>query len=127
MTKEQFLRQLESALKKLPKAEREDILQDYSEHFSIGMEEGKTEEEIASALGSPHQIAKELLATYHVEKVEATATTGNILRAIWAVIGLGFFNSGIRPRTLHCFSGSDRCRLGGWHHIDRFPNIRSDQ
>ena len=92
MTKKQFLTKLNASLKRLPSDEREDILQDFEEHFAIGLEEGKTEEQISTSLGSPQQIAKELLATYRVKKVEETATTGNILRAVWAVIGLGFFN-----------------------------------
>lgn len=92
MDKTRFLHELETVLKKLPAVERNDIVQDFEEHFAIGLEEGKTEEQIATSLGSPHQIAKELLASYHLEKVEATATTGNIVRAVWAVIGLGFFN-----------------------------------
>lgn len=32
------------------------------------------------------------MATYYLEKVDNVSTTGNILRAVWAVIGLGFFN-----------------------------------
>ncbi|KHD86797.1 HAAS signaling domain-containing protein [Heyndrickxia ginsengihumi] len=92
MGKEQFLKQLKSSLRKLSTEEREDILHDYEEHFTIGLSEGKTEEEIANSLGSPQQIAKEMLALYHMEKVETTVTPGNILRAVWAVIGLGFFN-----------------------------------
>lgn len=92
MNKEQFLKRLDSSLKRLSSDERQDIIQDFEEHFVIGLEEGKTEEQISDSLGSPIQIAKELLASYHLEKVEATATTGNILRAVWAVIGLGFFN-----------------------------------
>ena len=92
MNKPQFLEALDSALRPLSSAERLDILRDFEEHFNIGFEEGKSEEEIADALGSPQKIAKELLASYHIEKVETTATTGNVLRAVWAVIGLGFFN-----------------------------------
>ncbi|PAE28311.1 hypothetical protein CHI07_15120 [Paenibacillus sp. 7884-2] len=92
MNKEQFFVKLNAPLKKLPAQEREDILQDFEEHFAMGFEEGKTEEQIADSLGSPQQIAKDLVATYHVEKVEETATTGNIFRAVWALIGLGFFN-----------------------------------
>ncbi len=92
MTKYQFIKILDSTLKGLPSDERLDIIQDFEEHFAIGSEEGKTEEEIAASLGSPNQIAKELLASHHLEKVEATATTGNIIRAVWAIIGLGFFN-----------------------------------
>ncbi|PKG25304.1 HAAS signaling domain-containing protein [Niallia nealsonii] len=92
MTKDQFLKNLDSALKPLSQAERQDIIQDYEEHFLIGVEEGKTEQDIAEALGSPNQISKELLASYHIKKVDAKATTGNMFRAIWAAIGLGFFN-----------------------------------
>lgn len=92
MTKDKFLQQLNVSLKRLSEKERADILKDYEEHFTFGLEEGKTEEEITASLGSPAQIAKELLAGYHIEKVTASATTGNVLRAIWAVIGLGFFN-----------------------------------
>ena len=92
MNKEQFLKQLESSLKKLSVEERQDILQDYEEYFSIGIEKGKSEEEISTSLGQPKQIAKELLASYHIEMVEQTTSARNILRAVWAVIGLGFFN-----------------------------------
>ena len=92
MNKEQFLRQLEVSLKKLAKEERQDILQDYEEYFSIGIDKGKSEQEISAALGHPKQIAKELLASYHLDMVERTTSAGNILRAVWAVIGLGFFN-----------------------------------
>lgn len=92
MIKRDFLQELRSHLKGISSEEREDILQDFEEHFSLGLEEGKTEEEISLALGAPKQIAKEMLASYHLEKVETTTTTGNIIRAVWAVIGLGFFN-----------------------------------
>lgn len=92
MNKEQFLVELESSLYKLNDEERNDILNDFSEHFDMGLEEGKTEEEIASSLGSPQHIAKELLATHHLEKVKKETSAGNVLRAVWAVIGLGFFN-----------------------------------
>ncbi|MBA2871194.1 MULTISPECIES: HAAS signaling domain-containing protein [Bacillales] len=92
MTKDKFLQQLNDSLKRLSEKERADILQDYEEHFTFGLEEGKTEEEIAASLGSPSQIAKEILADYHLDKVTTSATLGNMFRAIWAVIGLGFFN-----------------------------------
>lgn len=92
MNKDQFFHELQFSLKRLPSEERQDILQDYEEHFNLALEEGKTEAEISKALGSPQQIAKELLANYHLEKVETTMTTGNIMRATLAVIALGFFN-----------------------------------
>ncbi|SFL94638.1 Uncharacterized membrane protein [Gracilibacillus orientalis] len=92
MNKKEFITSLDTRLQKLTKEERQDILQDFNEHFDIGKEEGKTEEEIAHSLGSPSQIEKELLASYYVEKVESTSSAGNVLKAVWAVIGLSFFN-----------------------------------
>lgn len=92
MTKDQFLNELYRSIQNIPEIEKRDIIQDYEEHFQMGQQEGKSEEEIAKALGAPSQIAKELLATYHIEKVESNVSTGNIFRAMWAVIGLGFFN-----------------------------------
>lgn len=41
MSKEGFLKELSSYLRKLPEAERQDILLDYEEHFQFGLEEGK--------------------------------------------------------------------------------------
>lgn len=111
MTKEEFFSKLEGSLKKLPTEERQDILQDFEEHFAIGLEEGKTEEEITASLGSPHQIAKDMVATYHLEKAGDTASTGNIIRAVWAVIGLGFFNLVI---VLGPFIGIVAIMIAGW-------------
>jgi uncharacterized membrane protein len=92
LNKNQFIKKLTKGIKKLPKNEQQDIIQDFEEHFAAGMAEGKTETEIAAALGSPSQVAKELVANYRLERVQDTTNTGNILRAVWAVIGLGFFN-----------------------------------
>ena len=41
MSKEGFLKELSSYLRKLPEEERQDILLDYEEHFQFGLEEGK--------------------------------------------------------------------------------------
>jgi uncharacterized membrane protein len=92
MNKEQFLKQLNESLKRLSLEEQEDILQDYEEYFAIGMEKGKTEQEISTSLGNPKQISKELLASYHLGQVEQSTSAGNVMRAVWAVIGSGFFN-----------------------------------
>ncbi len=111
MTKDQFLKQLDSALHKLSRSERQDILHDYEEHFEVGLEEGKTEEQIAASLGSPNQIANELLTSYHLEKTETGAGAGNIIRAVWAAIGLVFFNLVI---VLGPFIGLAGVIIGAW-------------
>ena len=64
MTENNFISELENALKQLPSEERNDILQDLREYFTNGRKDGKTDSEIASSLGSPTKIAEELLATY---------------------------------------------------------------
>src|SRR5699024_9739873 len=69
-----------------------DILHDYEEHFAMGKQAGKSEEEIADALGIPEKIAKEILATYHITQAETKASAGNMFRAVWAGVGLSFFN-----------------------------------
>jgi len=92
MNQEKFQQELDAALTKLPKDERYEILQDYEEYFANGLLDGITEEQIVASLGSPKNIGKDLSATYHLEKAEKTVTTGNIMRAMWAIIGLSFFN-----------------------------------
>ncbi len=86
------MNQLEKSLSRLTPIERKDILRDYEEHYTFGLESGKTEEEVSESLGSPRQIAKEILSVYHVERVEEKPSAGNLGRAILAVIGLGFLN-----------------------------------
>ena len=92
MTKEQFLEELKRQLKKLPNQELEEVLRDYDEYFMIAQSEGKQDQEVIQSLGSPKQIAKELLATYYIEEMQKTASVQNISRAIWAGLGLGFLN-----------------------------------
>lgn len=61
MNKEQYLKDLESLLSPLPESERKDILYDYKEYFFEGINEGKSEDDIIKALGSPEKVAKPYL------------------------------------------------------------------
>lgn len=61
MNKEEFLREIEKSLDKISEKERAEILYDYEEHFMIGKENGKSEEEICLELGSPKEIANNYL------------------------------------------------------------------
>ena len=69
MTEQQFLKELEFALTRLPADERSDILQDIKEYFSSGREDGKSDIDIAASLGSPKEIAQELLDNHVPEKI----------------------------------------------------------
>lgn len=92
MNKNEFLKELSVLLSNLPSDEKQEILFDYQEHFSIGLEEGKTDEDIIKGLGSPKSIAKQYNANYAVNQAAANPSTTNVLRAIFATIVLGFFN-----------------------------------
>jgi DUF4097 and DUF4098 domain-containing protein YvlB len=77
MTEIQFISELETALKRLPTEERNDIIQDIKEYFTYGLKDGKSEKEIAASLGSPEKIADELLASYPFEENKVEMTSSN--------------------------------------------------
>ncbi|MBE1555390.1 HAAS signaling domain-containing protein [Sporosarcina limicola] len=111
MKKDEFQRDLRALLVRIPKEEQIEIMKDLEEYFENGKLDGKTEEQITASLDSPKNMAKELLVSYRLEKAEATATTGTIFRAVWAIIGLGFFNLIIVLGPFLCLVG---VLLGGW-------------
>lgn len=61
MKKQEFLDLLRHYLRYLPSIVIEDIVQDYEEHFLMGSEKGKSEEQICVELGSPRDIADDYL------------------------------------------------------------------
>ena len=77
MTENQFIGELETALKKLPAEERNDIIKDIQEYFINGREDGKSESEIATSLGSPESIANELLTSYSFVNKEVDVQSSN--------------------------------------------------
>ena len=68
MKKEDFLEILRDYLKKgFSEDEVMDILRDYEEYFVDGIIEGKSEIDIIQSLGSPKEIANELLAESNIK------------------------------------------------------------
>lgn len=92
MNKDEYIGKLNKLLRKLPKKEREDIISDYEEHFIIGVEKGRSAEEISEALGSPKNIAKQIKAEYMLRKAEDKQSAGSVFEAALATAGLGIFN-----------------------------------
>ncbi|MDE4084423.1 DUF4097 family beta strand repeat-containing protein [Planococcus maritimus] len=78
MTEKQFLQELETALKRLPKEEQNDILQDIREYFANGQADGKTDSEIADELGSPQEIADELIASFDFNQNDFSDTANEL-------------------------------------------------
>ena len=79
-------------LTNIPKDEKKEILRDYEDHFEIGLEKGRTEEEIAESLGDPASIAKSITAEYSITRAKREPSIQNIFGAIITVTGLGLFN-----------------------------------
>lgn len=92
MNRNEYISALGNLLNGIPEQDKNEILYDYSEHFRIGLENGKTEEEIAQALGDVRMIARQFKADYSVRQAETNTSAGNILRAVLAACLLGFFN-----------------------------------
>lgn len=57
MTKKEYLKQLEKALKRNGVPDIDDIINEYSQHFDCKIAEGHSEEEIAAKLEAPSEIA----------------------------------------------------------------------
>ncbi|MCJ7665328.1 MAG: DUF1700 domain-containing protein [Actinobacteria bacterium] len=92
MNKKEFLNGLSKYLRGIPREDEQDIISDFEEHFEMGMKEGRTEEELAESLGDPKALANQLRASIMVARAEKETTAVNITRAVFASLGLGFFN-----------------------------------
>lgn len=92
MNKDDFLFRLKSDLNEIPESERNEILADYEEHFVIGLEKGRTEEDIVKSLGNPKTLAKQLKATYYIDKAQEDKNASNVMRAVFASVAIGLFN-----------------------------------
>jgi len=92
MNKSEYIRLLGKELGSVHTEEHKEILADYDEHFRMGVLEGKSEEQIAEALGDPKVIAKQYKVDSLVREATETKSVRNITRAVIATIGLGFFN-----------------------------------
>ena len=92
MTEKQFLTILKKNLKGLDEEDRDEILSDYAEHFSLGRESGKSESDISDSLGDPAQIGRNSRAELLVEQAGKESVAGNVFKAVMASFSLGFFN-----------------------------------
>jgi len=72
MNRKDYINKLMNNLQGLPMEEVQDILSDYEEHFEIGLSKGKSEEEIASELGDPREVAEGYRSNYKYTQKEET-------------------------------------------------------
>lgn len=60
MRRHEYLNALYHSLSGLPETVRRDMMRSYEEHFRIGLESGRSEEEVAAGLGDPVLLAQKL-------------------------------------------------------------------
>lgn len=92
MKRVEFIKELKKTISRMTSSEREDILRDYEEHFDAGSRDGKTEEEIARALGNPRVIGRAYKMDTLLQEGEKKHSFGSTTRAVFASLGLGVFN-----------------------------------
>lgn len=67
MNKKQFIAILESRLAVLPLEESREFIEEVETHFEIGIQNGRTEQDIARELGDPFEMATEALGDRYVD------------------------------------------------------------
>lgn len=88
MNRDAFLRTLRLGLAGLPPQEIEDMVGDYAAHFAESHASGRSEEDVAAALGDPARLARELRAEAGLRRLEAHWSVSNLLAATLALAGL---------------------------------------
>ena len=88
MTKFEFLDTLRRRLAGMPQAEIDDLIADYATHFADGMAAGRSEAEIAEALGDPMRLARELRAEAGFRRWETERTPASFFAVLFGFLAL---------------------------------------
>ncbi len=89
MTRIEFMDRLKRGLAGIPLATVADITSDYEAHFDDAAEAGRSEAEVAAALGNPDRLSRELKAEAGMKNWESAKTPSSAIGAIAGIIGLG--------------------------------------
>lgn len=89
MTRQAFMARLRAGLAGLPPKTQADLMADYEAHFTEGAAAGRSEADVAAALGDPGRLARELRAEIGLQRWEARPSPSNAAGAVFALIGLG--------------------------------------
>jgi uncharacterized membrane protein len=88
MNRAHFMAQLRDGLAGLHHSDIADIVADYESHFADGAADGRSQEEVAAALGDPVRLARELRAEIGFRRWEENRSAGNFLGVVLALLGL---------------------------------------
>lgn len=89
MNRQDFIERLRLGLAGLPPQAVSEAVADHEAHFAEGLAAGRTEEEVAAALGDPTRLARELRAEIGLKKWEEQRNPTSAAGAVFAVLGLG--------------------------------------
>jgi uncharacterized membrane protein len=89
MSRAAFIERLRQGLAGMPAATIDDIVADYQGHFAEGEAAGRSEAEVAAALGDPDRLARELKLEQGIKRWEAEKNPSAAIGAVIAVLGLG--------------------------------------
>ena len=89
MTRTEFLSRLRQGLVGLPMSVAAEIVSDYETHFEDGAAAGRSEAEVAAALGDPARLARELRAEAGAQRWHQEKNPSAAAAAVFAVLGLG--------------------------------------
>lgn len=88
MTRLEFLDTLRRRLSGLPPDEIDELIADYAAHFADGKAAGRSEAEIAAALGDPMRLARELRAEAGFRRWETARTPANFFAVLFGFLAL---------------------------------------
>ena len=89
MTRQDFIARLKTGLAGLPLQAQADIVADYETHFTEGEAAGRSEADIAAALGDPERLARELRTEAGARRWQTERNPEAAAAAVFAVLGLG--------------------------------------
>lgn len=89
MTRQEFISRLRAGLAGLPPTAIVEYTTDYETHFTDALAAGRSEAEVAAALGDPDRLARELRADAGLRRWEAERNPSAAASAVFAVLGLG--------------------------------------
>ena len=89
MSRQLFLERLRVGLRGLPAGTIDEIAADYDAHFADGQAAGRSESEVAAALGDPDRLARKLRAEAGLRRWEAERNPSAAANAVFAILGLG--------------------------------------
>ncbi|MDP1777105.1 MAG: DUF1700 domain-containing protein [Brevundimonas sp.] len=89
MTRDEFMGRLRRGLVGMPTSAAADIASDYQIHFEDGAAAGRSEAEVAAALGDPDRLARELRAEAGAQRWHQEKNPSAAAGAVFAVLGLG--------------------------------------